>query len=264
MRHDFRRELASAGLATTPGPATPVSEAEVLGLPAAARRYMTFMRVVGRPRAWSFRAAFTGRFRPGLGQDWRDCEAWQYDRRAPIARYFRISMRYFGPVPVVARDTYAAGEGHMKARLLDLFTVADASGEPFDIGELVTWLNDAVLLAPSMLLAPEVAFAAVDDGAFDLTLTDRGHTVKARVLVDERGAPTDFITADRFYADPAHPNREPIRTRWSTPVLGWNPIGTQPTFTRAHAVWHLPESPYVYADFAPVPGELVFNEPPGA
>jgi Family of unknown function (DUF6544) len=41
----------------------PVTEAEVEDLPAAPQRYLRFMGVIGRPRDWSFRARFIGRFR---------------------------------------------------------------------------------------------------------------------------------------------------------------------------------------------------------
>ena len=40
------------------------------------------------------------------------------------------------------------------------------------MSELVTYLNDAVLLAPSMLLALPVTWTAVNDSSFDLTLSD--------------------------------------------------------------------------------------------
>ena len=261
MRHDFLREVAEADLDASRGLETPVGADELQALPGPAQRYMRFMNVVGRPRAWSFRSGFSGRFRPGVDKSWGDCEAWQYNRRAPIARYFRIRMKYLGPLPVVARDTYDEGEGRLEVRLLDFVTVADATGEPFDIGELVTWLNDAVLMAPSMLLGPEVSFEPVDDNAFDLALTDAGHVVRARVFVDGRGAPVDFSTTDRFYA-PGH--QEPVRTRWTTPVDGWILRGEQPTVSRAQAVWHFPDGPFPYADFVPIPGELVFNVAPGA
>lgn len=261
MRRDFARELADAGIDATPLPVPPVEAAELQHLPEPARRYLAFMRVAGRPRVWSFAAGYAGRFRPGADKAWGDCEAWQYNRRAPIARYFRLRMQYLGPLPVTARDTYEDGEGRLEVKLLGLLTVADATGEPFDIGELVTWLNDAVLLAPSMLLAPEVVFAPACDDAFDLALTDAGHTVRARVFVDERGAPLDFSTTDRFYAPG---DQEPVRTRWTTPVAGWDLTGEQPTPTRAQALWHLPEGPLAYADFTLLPGSLAFNLPPSA
>jgi predicted transcriptional regulator of viral defense system len=68
----------------------------------------------------------------------------------------------------------------MLIRLMDLVTVGDGTGEAYDIGELVTYLNDGIVLAPSMLLVPEVRWTAVDATSFDVALTDHGRTVSAR------------------------------------------------------------------------------------
>jgi hypothetical protein len=167
MRAKFLREVAAAGLPAGPGPSAPVTEADLAGLPEPARRYLRFMAVVGRPRVWSLRASFAGRFRFGPEQPWRKVETWQYNSSLDLARIFHMRM-LFGPVPVLGRDTYLRGRGRMLGRALDLVTVVDGSGPEFDIGELVTWLNDAVLLAPSMLSGHATAWSPVDEGSFDV------------------------------------------------------------------------------------------------
>jgi hypothetical protein len=86
---------------------------------------------------------------------------------------------------------------------------------------MVTDLNDAVLAAPSMLMVSQVSWSSPDRNSFDLTLTDHGRMVAARVLVDSNGAPRDFSTTDRFFYDTAKP-KQPLRTRCSTPAAGWN------------------------------------------
>ena len=43
--------------------------------------------------------------------------------------------------------------------------------------ELTTYLNDALFLAPTFLLGPQVRWAEVDADAFDVTLRDAGRTV---------------------------------------------------------------------------------------
>jgi len=73
-------------------------------------------------------------------------------------------------------------------------------GEEFDIGELTTYLNDALFIAPSFLLRPEVTWAEIDAVTFDVTLRDAGRSVTGRVFLDEQGAPVDFATTDRFVA----------------------------------------------------------------
>lgn len=262
MRRQFLREVTSAGLPVGPGPVDIVAVSQIVGLPEPAQRYLRFMGVVGRPQDWSFRLGFTGRFRTKPQQPRMKCEAWQYNSRLALARIFHIRIRLGGLLPIIARDTYIEGRGHMLVKLLDLFTLADGTGEEYDIGELVTYLNDAVLGAPSMLLVPGVSWSSVDASSFDLTLTDHGRTVTGRVLVDAKGAPTDFSTTDRFCYNPDQPNQL-IRARWTTPIAGWEMIDGRRLPTGVQAVWHLSQGQFAYADIRLIPGTLAFNVPPG-
>jgi hypothetical protein len=216
------------------------------------------MGVVGRPRDWSFRAHFVGRFRRRPAARWTDCDAWQYNSRLDVARLFRMRVR-LGPVPMTGWDTYLHGHGRMHGKLAGLVTVVDGSGPQFDVGELVTYLNDAVLLAPSMLLGPRTTWTAVDSDTFDVSLTDAGNQVTGRVFLDVDGAPRDFSTTDRFADLPGGL----VRARWSTPVAGWQLADGRLLPTAAAAVWELPDGPFRYAEFDLPTGAVVFNVPPG-
>ena len=154
------------------------------------------------------------------------------------------------------------GRGRMLIKVFDRFTVGDSTGIEFDVGELVTYLNDAVLMAPSTLLVPEVSWRSVDSDCFDVTLTDRGCTVTARVLVDELGRPRDFSTTERFVEAPGE-SGQLVRARWSTPVSAWTMIDGRPLPSRAQAVWHLPRGEFPYADFRLLPETVAFNVAPG-
>ena len=96
------------------------------------------------------------------------CEAWQYNCNQPITRLFHMRIDFLHVVPMVGRDSYVAGHGAMRGKVLGLVTVADGSGPEFDLGELVTYLNDALVLAPSMLLEDTTVWTAVDDDSFDI------------------------------------------------------------------------------------------------
>ncbi len=255
--HDLPERLErDARSLEAPAPPEIVTEDEVVGLPAPVQRYLRFMGAVGQPAVMSFRAHLRGKFRTRPGQTFMSAEVWQYNTTAPIARLFwmRIDMGG-GRLPMVGRDSYVAGRGRMLGKLFDTVVVADGQGEPFDIGELTTWLNDAVLMAPAMLLRSPVTFSEIDDSSFEVALTDAGLTVCARVMLDERGAPVDFTTEDRYADLPGGP----VRTPWSTPVDGWQEVDGRPVPTRGSAVWHLPEGDFTYGvlDFAP--DSLVLN-----
>jgi uncharacterized protein DUF6544 len=263
LRRTFSRELAAMGLTADGRPGPVVTEADLAPLPRVVQRYLRFMRVVGRPRDTAVRMHLRGRFRPGAAQGWLACEAWQYDSQKDVARIFHMRLRMFG-VPVYGRDVYVGGHGRMLIRPLDLFTVQDAKGPAYDVGELVTYLNDAIFFAPSMLLVPGVAWSGVDDASFDVAISDRGLTASARVFLDACDAPEDFETTDRFAEDPFTKGRPLVRGRWRTPIDGYAVVDGRPLPTAGRAVWHLPKGEFPYAEFTFEPGDVAFNVAPGA
>ena len=133
------------------------------GLPAV---LATVSGVRGHAPIATFRAGWRGTFRQAPDADWQACEAWQFNSRAPVARIFLMELRMAQVVPVIGRDTYVDGHGRLLVRPLDVVTVLDLEGEPMDAGELVTWHDDAVLIAPGMLFGPGVTFAAVTTVVF--------------------------------------------------------------------------------------------------
>jgi hypothetical protein len=162
-RQMYRRlseEVRAAGLSAVGADPQPVTGEDLSGLPPAAQRYLRAMGVVGRPRDWSFQAHLTGRFRlRGQGR-WMPAEVWQYNSAMEVARIFHMRIDFAGVVPMVGRDTYLRGKGVMHGKLLGLVTVARSEGPETDLSELATYLNDAVLMAPSMLLRQNVSFCA--------------------------------------------------------------------------------------------------------
>lgn len=253
MSARFRKEVAALKLPCAPGAADGgadvVAPSDIAGLPEPARRYLTFMGVVGRPRTWSFRMRLTGRFRMQEGAGWKQVDAWQYNcRLGGATRVFHMRMPFYG-VPVVGRDTYVRGAGRLLVRPVDLFTVEDNRGHELDVGELVTYLNDAILLAPSMLLGPETTWTAVDDRSFDVALSDAGRVVRARIVVNGDGAPVEFRTNDRFYQDRSQRPPRFVRTPWSTPAEGWRSVDGRMLPRIGRAVWHLEGRDFEYAAF---------------
>jgi hypothetical protein len=186
------------------------------------------------------------------------CEAWQYNSALTVARVFHMEIKAGGLVPMLGRDSYLCGRGLMHGKLAGLFTVAHGSGPECDMSELVTFLNDAVIFAPSMLLRLRVSWSPVGERSFDISLTDRGHRVTARVLLDDRDLPCDFTTDDRY----RDTDQGPVRTRWSTPVGGWYAAGGRSQPSVGWASWDLPDGAFTYAEFTFGPGAIRYNIAP--
>ncbi len=253
----YRHDLCEAHLEVIHPPTErdTLTDTDLARLPPTVRRYMHFMGVTGRPRDWSFRAEFLGRFRRTPTESWMPCRALQYNTRLGIARIFTMRVVFARALPMIGHDTYVRGTGRMVGRLLGVFKVVDGKGAEFDTGELTTYLNDAVLLAPSMLLGTETKWTGVDDHTFDVALTDLGRTVTARVVIDDHGAPRDFITTDRYAALP----EGLVQARWNTPIPSWTMVDGRPFPGPTGATWALPDGPFTYVEGGFVPGSVVYN-----
>jgi hypothetical protein len=188
------------------------------------------------------------------------CEAWQYNSALEVARIFLLRVPFAGVLSMTARDIYLHGHGQMTGKLLGLLTVVDAKGPEFDARELVPYLNDAVLMAPSMLLGPRTSWSAVDDDSFALTFTDAGHRISPRVFIDGRGAVRNFTSMDKMAALPDGL----VRALWHTPVAGWQAVDDRQLPTRGATSFDLEEGPYRYAEFDHDPDSLVHNVVPDA
>jgi len=260
MRRRFQARVDQLNLPAGSVDTAPVSEEDIAALPSPAQRYLRFMGVVGRPRDWSFRARFVGEFRQRPGQKFMACEAWQYNTSLVPARVYYMRIDFAGVLPMFGVDVYRVGQGRMHGKLLGLITVADGSGPEFDLSELTTYINDALMFAPSMLLTPAVTWAAVDGYSFDVRMSDGGISATSRVFVDEQGRMVDFSTTDRWAALPGGLTR----ARWTTPIDGWSNHGGRWLPTGGHAIWHLDTGEFEYGHGRFVQESVEFNMPPGA
>jgi Family of unknown function (DUF6544) len=259
MRRRFQARVDQLNLPTGPAETAPVSDDDLSTLPDAAQRYLRFMGVVGRPCDWSFRARFVGEFRQQPGQKFMPCVARQYNTTLVPARVYYMRIDFAGHLPMFGVDIYETGHGRMRGKLLDLITVADGSGPEFDVGELTTYVNDALMLAPSMLLTPAVTWAVVDDHAFDVSMSDGGIRATSRIFVDEQGRMVDFSTTDRWATLPDGLTR----ARWTTPIDGWMDHEGRWLPTGGRAIWHLDAGEFEYVRGRFVPESVEFNVPPG-
>jgi hypothetical protein len=222
-------------------------------VPEVVERYLHFMGTEPADRGCDLRVRFAGSFfKPGLG--WMPATAWQFDSAVPIERRFVMRIRFGRVLPMVAVDTYRDRRGELRGTLLKK-EVAHAVGPELDLGELVTWLNDAVLLAPAQLFDAGVDLVELDDRHFRATVTDGDVRATAVVEVDDDGAPVLFTTTDRFADLPSGP----LRAEWRTPVRAWGRTADRRAVpVAASGVWSLPDGPltYVRGGFDPATFEL--------
>ncbi|GAA2696349.1 MULTISPECIES: DUF6544 family protein [Actinosynnema] len=219
-----------------------VTAADIAHLPEPAQRYLEFTGVLGRPLDIGFEAHLNGWSRQRPDQHWTPCRTHQ---RASAEDLSRVVENRVGRL-VQTTDVLRDGHVERRSTALRVFTVARESGPEHESNELVAFLCDAVLLAPSVLLSLDVLWKPVSDEAFDLVLTGDGRSVRARVVVDERGAVRELTSNDRFAELP----EGLARTRWSAAVDdGWFLDSDRMRPRRVLSVWHLPSGEFAYAHY---------------
>ncbi|OLT01344.1 hypothetical protein BJF90_32310 [Pseudonocardia sp. CNS-004] len=240
----FVRAVRAAGMPGGPFAAGPVTGADLAPLPPPVQRYLRFMGVPGRPRDRSLRAHMVGRFRRRADRPWMPCDAWLFATAAEPARVFGMRRRGAGAW-TTRRDVYVRSRGRTYGDVLGVLPVVRDAGPKADTNQLVRWLCDAVLLAPSMLLGPATTWATGPDPAsFEVAVTDRGRTVSAQVLLDARGAAQEVWTDDRHADLPGGVER----VRWHMQVDGWVEVDGRSRMTGASTTWDLLCEPFRYGE----------------
>jgi len=217
-----------------------VTEESLAVLPDCVSKYISYCGWSGKPVPETFEIRFHGEFSMDPDKSFKQIKSVQLNSLAPRNRIFKIKNPLFAGV-----HRYWDGEAGMIIKLLGLFTVVDAKGEEFNQSELLTWFNDACIIAPGML--PYIQGLSWNNvSEFEATATLEYHdiSVSATLYFNESYELINFITDDRFYADGKSASK---KVRWSTPMHEYvNDNGIKrPSY--GEAIWDLPEGPYTYA-----------------
>jgi hypothetical protein len=241
---EYAREVA-AGLART-RPQAPVSEAELVHLPAPVQRYLRVSGVVGQPRVQNLRLRMRGRIRSGPDAAWMPLAAEQHNFFDEPARLFYLTASRMG-LPIQGLHRYTGDSASMRIKAAALVPVVTASGPEATQAETVTMFNDMCLFAPATLIDPAIRWEGEEGGVVRAAFTNAGHTIRATLVFDEAGDLADFWSDDRRVLSADGHDMRPVR--WSTPVGGaYRQFGAVRLLARGQARWHEPAGDYAYIE----------------
>jgi hypothetical protein len=130
----------------------------------------------------------------------------------------------------------------MYGKLAGLFTVFDVRGEELDQATMIRYLNE-IMWFPTAFLGENIAWQEIDDQSAEVTFTDGGKSVSARMAFDDEGRLTNFTTM-RYREVEGEFSLDP----WSTPMTEYGERAGLNLPVRGQAVWHLPSGDLPYAD----------------
>ncbi len=222
-------------------------------LPEPAQRYLNYTGVVGKPWINTVRIKYAGKFRRAADQPWMLVKAEQFYTTNPPAFRWNAQFKMAGVWLMRAQDTYKAGHGHMFGKVAGLFTVVDMRGDEMDQGTMLRYLNE-MMWFPIALLGDNITWQGVDGHSADVTFTDCGKSVSARLLFDDVGRLTNFI-AQRYRENKGQYSLD----TWTTPMTKYGMLGGLNLPIRGQAVWKLPSGDLPYADLELT--EITYNGP---
>jgi hypothetical protein len=251
LRGEYRRRVAAVTAGTDARSAAEIlRDSDLDHLPPPVAAYVRRSGAVGRPRVVAMRAVMHGRLRSGPDAPWMPFAAEQVNSFTATWRrlfFMRATMR---GLPVDALHVYESGRATMRARLCSVLSVIDASGADMSRAERVTVVNDVCVMAPGVLPYMDAAWEELDARRARATFRIDGSDVRAELMFDEDGALADFVSDDRFRADPQ--GRSFTRQRWSTPILEYSTSDGRALARRGEVHWHAPdpEGEFAYMEFA--------------
>lgn len=209
-------------------------------LPAAAQRYLNLTGVVGKPWIHTARVEYVGQFRLGFAKPWLPMRAVQFYATQPPGFLWRAWFKLAGLPLMYGQDTYKNGRGHMFGKFAGIVTLFDARGAEMDQGAMLRYLNEATWF-PTALLGDNMTWQAVDAHSADVTFTDAGSSVSARLFFDAAGRLINF-RAQRYREQQGKYSLDP----WETPMVEYGRFAGLNLPMRGSGVWKLAEGDLEY------------------
>lgn len=217
-----------------------VTREELAALPPPIARWLEASGVVGRPRATVVRLGQEGALRTAPGGAWMPATAEQVFSVGEPGFVWTTRVTMAKVLPVLGRDLYAEGHGHMLITLGGLVPLVDVRDERIDEGTLQRWLGELVWF-PSAALSPHVKWTAIDERQALATMEYRGVKGEGRFTIDEQGRFVE-MEAQRFLGGGADAKRE----RWVVPARAWRRFEGVLVPSEGEVLWRLADGDFAY------------------
>jgi len=222
------------------GPRAPVSEQDIGQLPEPVQRWLRASSVLGKERVRSVRLTQRGTLRTAADQKGMPATAEQYFSVEPPAFVWAVDVVMFGVIPVVGRDRYSGGHGHMLIRGASLFTLADARGPNIDQGTLLRFLGETVWF-PSAALSDVIRWQPLDATRARASMSYAGVSASAVFVFDERGR-FSALEAERYFERGGVSTLEP----WRVTAEQWKSFSGVEVPVRGRVTWRLQSGDFEY------------------
>ena len=216
-----------------------VSQLEALPAPVAC--YFAFalspaQRIIARAHLRS-----TGTF-AAKPDAWAPFTAEQHVGTEPPEFVWNARIAMMPLVPVRVCDSYAGGEGSMRATVAGIVPIVNQHGTPeMAAASLQRFLAEAAWYPTALLPSDRLSWSAVDDTSARVMLTDRRTTVSLDVTFGSRGE-IETVSTLRY----RDVNGVPVATPWVGRHWDYRRVSGMMIPTSGEVAWVLPTGPEPY------------------
>jgi hypothetical protein len=216
-------------------------EANIKRLPLPVQKYLRYCGVINKSKVKNFRIVFDGQMRE-KGKDWFTFRSVQYNFFDEPTRLFFMKAKMFG-ITVPAYHRYQNSHATMQVKLLGLFNVVNVKGVEMNMAETVTVFNDMCLLALATMIDKRIEWTSIDSLSAKAIFTNGINKISAILYFNEQGQLINFTSDDPYAIN------DMKGYRFSTPVKEYVQIDGKTIWNYGEAVWHYPDSEFVYGKF---------------
>ena len=228
-------------------PSTPVSAvnlAELDSLPPLLKKYFHLVLEDGAPIIQTASLRQTGGFRasPDM-KGWSKMQARQVFSCQPRGFVWDAEITIFGGFSIRVCDSYIAGRGSIRVKLLALFSIIDAQHRrELDEGALQRYLAEAVWFPTALLPAQGVHWKALDEHHAEATVRDGTITTSLQFEFNDQGEIVSVYTPARF----REVKGKFIPTPWKGRLSHYIQLGHYRVPQQGEVEWHLDDRIYPY------------------
>ena len=251
----YKREIKKALLEEQGIKEEILTPKDLLHLPTAVQKYLTYVGVVGKEKVHSFKMTAEGEIKMTMDAAWSKIKIEQNNFVGnKLVRLFFLRMNMFG-IPVYALHSYTDREASMLGKIAGLFPVINAKGKEMRISDTITLLNDMCLIAPATLIDRRITWEEIDETTVKAIFNTKYCTVSAILYFNDNDQLINFTTEERYYAG-ANNTYETVS--WSTPFYEYKMMNGLMLPKVGEATWNFPDRDYTYCKFTDIKN-VVYN-----
>jgi len=175
-----------------------ISEKDLEGLPNLMQIYLEKVNLIGNNSIKLMKVHQEGSFKLKTDSNWKSYRAKQYINTKSMSFLWYAKIRMVPFINIHVIDEYIKGKGALKAKLLNLITVANERGEKLDQGEFLRFLSEAPWY-PSFYLNKNIIWNELDDKSIKVSLKENDIKISGNIFFNSKGLIKEF-TAKRYYS----------------------------------------------------------------